>query len=416
MNTNKISKGKGTTILYLLATIGIVLIITRLLNGFTSITNLSDGYPWGLWIGVDIMAGIAMTTGGLILATLVLIFGIKKYHQLLQPAILTAFLGYVLEIIGLIPDLGRPWALYNALFYWNNSSVMFVVAWCVILQTIVLATIFAPVIFEKLKLTRLQKSYNSIVPWVACCIITFFVFLISKSMIWTGITFVLFLILMFTFKSITKNSALLLLSIIGLIISVTHQQALGSLFLIIPEKLSGLWFSPMLQINFLLSSIALGLGMIIFECTLSSKVFGCGLDTQLLKNIGKFLLVMLIFTVISRFITLYFQTNFVFDNAGTTAQLTSFWLEIFTGLIIPIILLLLPSVRNSSTATFWVAILVVFGVILNRINVAFIGINRADYPSYYPNLGEIFITVGIFSIGLLLFYNISRRFSIFANH
>lgn len=415
MNTNK-SSGSGKTILYLLAVIGIVLIITRLVGGFSSITNLSDGYPWGLWIGIDIMAGIAMTTGGLIVATLVLVFGSKKFMPLLKPAILTAFLGYILEIIGLIPDLGRPWALYNAIVFWNNTSVMFVVAWCVILQTIVLFTILAPVIFEKLKWTAMQKSYDAIVPWVSCLIITFFVYLVSSSLIWTGITFVLFVLLMFLFKSTVSNSTLLLLAIIGIVISVSHQQALGALFTIVPEKLAGLWFSPMLQVNFLLSAIALGLGMIIFESTMSAKAFGFGLESDLLKSLGKILLTLIFVTAVARFVTLYYQTNFYFGSAGSGGQLTSFWLEILTGLIIPFLLLLIPSIRNSASSLFWVACLVIFGMVLNRINVAFIGINRGDYSSYIPNLGEIFITVGIFSIGILLFYNISRRYAIFSHH
>ncbi|MFH0866064.1 MAG: NrfD/PsrC family molybdoenzyme membrane anchor subunit [Bacteroidota bacterium] len=417
MNNQKQSKSTGRSVLNILAIVGVLLIIYRLIRGLGASTNLSDGYPWGLWIGIDIMAGIAMTTGGLIIAVLVLIFGKSKFRPLLKPALLTAFLGYILEIIGLVPDLGRPWMLWSTIINWNNDSAMFLVAWCVIFQAIFLFTILAPTIFEKFKWKAIQNAYDIFVPWVGIFLITFFVYLVSGALIWTGITFVLFIILWIIFKtSVKKDSILLLLAVMGIIISVSHQTALGTLFVLIPEKLAGLWYTPFLQINFLITSIALGLAMIILESTLSSKAFGFGLETNLITSIGKGLLWVLFISIIIRFVTLFDQTGFDFSEAGTGPQIFSFILEILVGLLIPFILLLSPAKRNSAKALYNVAIFVIIGMMINRINVAWVGINSVGYNNYVPYFIEILVTLGIFSIGIISFYTISRRFAIFSEH
>lgn len=415
MNNKIKSLSKGQKTLYILAIIAVVLIIYRLLFGLGSATNLTDGYPWGLWIGIDIMAGIAMTTGGLILAVMVLVFGKEKYKPLLRPSLLTAFLGYVLEMIGLIPDLGRPWMLWTVFFNWNNTSVMFLVGWCVIFQAIVLATIFAPLVFEQFKMKVIQKYYDKMVPWVSVFLISFFVYLISSSFLWTIVTFVLFAVLWFVFKSLVQNGILLLLSVIGIVISISHQIALGALFTLVPEKLAGLWYSPLLQVYFLVTAVVIGLAMIIFESTLSSKAFKFNPETHLLRGVVNILPWMLLISIVLRVITLNDQTGFNFGNAASGTQIFSFFLEVIIGLILPFILLLLPGVRNSAKSVFNVACMVIFGVLLNRMNVAWIGIDVVGYKHYVPFIFEIFITIGIFSIGLLLFYNISRRYPIF-NH
>lgn len=417
MNNQKQSKITGRNVLKILAVVGVLIIIYRLIMGLGAATNLSDGYPWGLWIGIDIMAGIAMTTGGLIVAVLVLVLGKSKFRPLLKPALLTAFLGYILEIIGLVPDLGRPWMLWSTIINWNNDSAMFLVAWCVIFQAIFLFTILAPAIFEKFKWIAIQKAYDIFVPWVAVFLITFFVYLVSGALVWTVITFVLFIILWFIFKtSIKKDSILLMLAIMGIIISVSHQTALGTLFILMPEKLSWLWFTPFLQINFLITSIALGLAMIILESTLSSKAFGFGLETNLITSIGKGLLWVLLISIIIRFVTLFDQTRFNFAEAGTVPQIFSFILEVLVGLIIPFIMLLSSGTRKSAKGLYNVSVFVILGIMINRINVAWVGINSVDYNNYIPYFTEILVTLGIFSIGILSFYTISRRFPIFTEH
>ena len=140
--------------LSLLVVIGFGLAIYRFWCGLGAATNLNDSFPWGLWIGFDMLCGVALAAGGFVLAGTVHIFGLRKYKPFVRPAIVTAFLGYLLAIIGLIMDLGRPWAIWHPLFMWQPHSIMFEVAWCVTLYTTVLFLEFLPIVFEKFHMVR----------------------------------------------------------------------------------------------------------------------------------------------------------------------------------------------------------------------------------------------------------------------
>ena len=192
----------------------------RVRYGLGAVTNLSDQFPWGIWIGFDILCGVGLAAGGFTLVAIVHIFNIEKYHPILRPAILTAFLGYVLVVVALLFDLGRPDRVWHPLVMWNPHSVMFEVAWCVTLYTTVLALEFAPAVFEKLG-------------W-------------KKPLDWLK------------FISVP-------LMIVGVLLSTLHQSSLGSLYLIVPHKLYALWYTPVLPVFFYLSAICVGLAMTIFE-------------------------------------------------------------------------------------------------------------------------------------------------------
>src|SRR5512140_439869 len=145
--------------------------VQRYAMGLGATTNLKDTFPWGLWIGFDILVGVGLAAGGFIIAATVYLFNIERFRPILRPTILTAFLGYLLVIAGLMVDLGRPWAIWHALIYWNTHSVMFEVAWCVMLYTTVLALEFSPVIFERFKLEKPLKIVKAItIPLVIACV------------------------------------------------------------------------------------------------------------------------------------------------------------------------------------------------------------------------------------------------------
>ncbi len=409
--SNKSKTNSGLIILYMLTAIAVVIAVYRFIVGLGPVSNLSDGYPWGIWIGIDIMAGIALTAGGFTIAVAVYIFGGEKYRPVLRPAILTAFLGYVLEIIALMVDIGRSIEIWHAIIYWNNSSPMFLVAWCVMLYGTILAIEFAPVIFEEFKMDNIKKLYDKLSPWISIIIVTFFIFLMS-TLLWAVIAFVVFTVLLLLFRlSLPKGSALLVLIIAGVVISISHQSSLGMLFVIVPQKLSALWYSPYLPIDFIITAAAVGCAMVIFESTISSKVFGFGLESDIIKGLGKALTWILLLAIIFKAVSLYINTGFVLEATGW--QMFYFMLEIIVGLMLPFILLLIPSIRKSAKAIFYPATMVVFGVILNRANVAWIGINNENYPAYHPYILEILLTLGIFSIGILLFYHICKRFPVF---
>jgi len=136
---------------------------TRIVHGLGASTNLSDRSPWGLWIGFDILCGVGLAAGGFAITTAVYILHLERLRPIVRPTILTAFLGYVLVVVGLMFDLGRPWNIWRAMVWWNPHSVMFEVAWCVMLYSTVLALEFSPMLFERLKWHRATKVVKSVV-------------------------------------------------------------------------------------------------------------------------------------------------------------------------------------------------------------------------------------------------------------
>ena len=192
----KLTFWKSVAIIILL--LGAVAAIERYSLGLGATTHLVDTFPWGIWIGFDILVGVGLAAGGFAIAATVYLFNIERFRPILRPTVLTAFLGYVLVICGLMADLGRPWAIWHALIMWNPHSVMFEVAWCVMLYTTVLALEFSPVVFERFNLQRPLKIIHAItIPLV----------------------------------------------VLGVVLSTLHQSSLGSLFLIIPGRMHPLWYS-----------------------------------------------------------------------------------------------------------------------------------------------------------------------------
>ena len=229
-------------------------------HGLGASTNLSDQFPWGLWIGFDVMCGVMLAAGGFTLTAAVEIFNIKRWHSIMRPTILTAFMGYLLVCAALMYDLGLPWNIWHPLIMRNPHSVMFEVAYCVMLYTTVLALEFSPIVFERLKWNWALKAVRSVM-----------------------IVFV----------------------ILGVILSTLHQSSLGTLYLIMPNKLHPFWWSPLLPVFFYISAIAVGLAMIIFESSMSSKYFGRELELPILRDMGRVLVVVLAIYGILRFEDLY---------------------------------------------------------------------------------------------------------------
>lgn len=223
----------GQTILWLLAGFGIVLVLYRFVMGLGAVTNLSDGYPWGLWIGFDIMAGGALAAGGFVMAGTVYLFGGRRFHILARTAILTAFLGYLLYIFGLCVDLSRPWNIWAAIFFWNNDSPMFEVSWCVMLYTTVLLLEFLPVVFEKYRIERFQTYCKSFVPWLIIVMLGLFTLAMTYSFIWVFVIVLVLLaweIAMRTGVMPRDKQMPILLIMAGVMISTMYQASLGSLF------------------------------------------------------------------------------------------------------------------------------------------------------------------------------------------
>ncbi|MDP3433633.1 MAG: hypothetical protein Q8T04_11795, partial [Bacteroidota bacterium] len=111
--------------------LGLFLIVIRFWKGLGSITNLTQDVPWGLWIGFDVVTGVAFAGGAYVVTFMVYILNMKKYHSIVRVTVLNGFLAYAFYTGALLLDLGRPWNVINPMIGNNfgTSSVLFLVAW-----------------------------------------------------------------------------------------------------------------------------------------------------------------------------------------------------------------------------------------------------------------------------------------------
>jgi len=331
--------------------------LVRFTRGLGPSTNLNDQFPWGIWIGFDVLCGVMLAAGGFTLTAAVHIFNITRLHPIVRPTILTAFLGYVLVCVALMYDLGRPYRIWHPLVMRNPHSVMFEVAYCVMLYTTVLSLEFSPIVLERF---NLQKPLKIV------------------------------------------RAALIPLVILGVILSTLHQSSLGTVYLIMPEKLHPLWYTPLLPVFFFVSAIAVGLAMTIFESSMSSKYFCQQLELPILQELGRVLVVVLSVYGILRFEDLLHRGVLkMLLQPGYEVYL--FWLEISLSLLLPLVLLSQKKVRTTAQGLYLAAVLVVLGFITNRLNVSITGQESVVGRHYIPKWTEIAVTGAIIAAGFALF-------------
>jgi Ni/Fe-hydrogenase subunit HybB-like protein len=341
----------------LLVAIGAYSAYLRFFHGLGAATNLSDQFPWGIWIGFDALCGIMLTAGGFTLMGAVHVFNIKEWRAVARPALVTAFLGYALEAFALMFDLGKPWNIWHPLIMWNPRSVMFLVGWCVMLYLGIMALEFAPVVFERFRLEKPMRILK----------------LISTPVVITGV-----------------------------VVAVIHQSALGSLYLIVPGKLHPLWYTPLLPVLFFVSAVAAGLAMTIFESTTSARHFNHALEKPLLLSIGRVLLIVLIVYNILRVHDLVHSGAIRYAFTGHY-EANMFWLEIALTLVAPIALLVIPRIRNNPFSLYVVSIVTVLGFVVNRLNVAVTGMESASGVRYVPKWSEVSVTAMMIAFGIFWF-------------
>ncbi|MGD0693544.1 MAG: NrfD/PsrC family molybdoenzyme membrane anchor subunit [Terriglobia bacterium] len=356
-----------TTIMVLVFLAGAYATLLRFTRGLGATTNLSDQFPWGLWIGFDVLCGVMMAAGGFALTATVYIFHLDRFRPIIRPAVLTAFLGYTLVVVALMYDLGRPYNIWHPLVMWNPRSVMFEVGWCVTLYTTVLALEFAPIVFERLRLEKALRIQHAIV---------------------------------------------IPLVIAGVLLSTLHQSSLGSLYLIVPEKLHPLWYTPLLPVFFFLSAICVGLAMTIFESRMTSKAFSKELELPLLVSLGRVLLVALLVYTVLRFEDLYHR-GVLIDLRHPGYETDLFCVEVGLGLFLPIVLLLSRRVRETADGLYLAAVLVVLGFITNRLNVSITGMEGSAGLHYIPKWTEIAVTGSIIAAGFVIFALAAKYLPIF---
>lgn len=370
----------GTSALSLLVVIGLAVMIIRYINGLGSISNMSDGRAWGLWIGFDLYCGVALAAGGFTLAGAVYIFKLEKYRPVVRPAVLTAFLGYTLVILALLVDLGQPWYIWHIIINWNVHSPLFEVGMCVMTYTAVLALEFSPTVFEALSNSNLPliRHFNWRIPWSVIRVIQ------------------------------------IPLVIAGVVLSTLHQSSLGSMLLMMPTTLHALWYTPILPILFLTSAVAVGPAMVIFESTLSTRVFGHKLDIDVLSGLARAIPYILGIYLLLKIIELMAAGEIGLLFTAYPQNLL-WWGEIIIGVITPIVLFSSPAIRQNRNAVFWTSVLVIAGLMFNRFNLTLLALAIRPGYEYFPHWMEIAVSVGLVADALLVVW-LAHRFLPMAGH
>ncbi len=358
--------------------IGLFVTVLRFTMGLGTVTNLSDYNPWGIWISFDLLVGVALAAGGFVTSTAVYIFGMKKYHSAVRPAILTGFLGYVMVVVALNYDVGRPWRLpYPFIMQQGTTSVLFEVAACVALYLTVLFLEFSPAPLE-----------------------------------WLGFRKVRNIVIRLT----------LLLTIFGVVLSTLHQSSLGSLFLIAPSKLHPLWYSPYIPLYFFVSAVIAGLSMVIFESTLSHRYFADKMDEAHLREkndialgFGK---------AASLVLAGYFIVKVIGISEGNHWNLLGtgyglwYLVELIGFVALPCFFYAIGVREKNLLMIKWTAAWTVLGIVINRLNIGTIAFNWHLPASerYFPHWMEIAISAFLVMLLLLAFRFIVTHMPILYTH
>lgn len=378
----------GVIVLVALALIGLVFLAMRFVFGLGAVTNLDNQHPWGIWIAIDVACGVALAAGGFTSAALGHIMHKENYHVIVRPALLTAMLGYTFVAMGVAVDLGRYYDIWHVMLppNWNGNSALFEVGMCVMIYVTVLYIEFLPIVCERFmgrvnlpgifaklnsKVDRLLRALNRGLDK------TMFIFIIA-----------------------------------GVVLSCLHQSSLGTLMIIAGPKIHPLWQTPVLPLLFLLSAISVGFPMVIFESLLSSRSFRLKPEMDVLKGLANMMPPLLGIYLAFKIGDMVIRESFVYLNTFSLESIM-FVLEILIGFVIPLRLFLSRSISKSPYGLFIASSMVIFGVMMNRINNFLIAYNPPfAEKSYFPSIGEISVTIGLIAIEILLYRAFVKIFPI----
>jgi Ni/Fe-hydrogenase subunit HybB-like protein len=360
----------GNGVAAVILAIGLPVLVARFAFGLGATTNLSQSAPWGIWIGFDLMTGIALAAGGFTIGATVQIFGLEEYRPIERAAILTAFLGYMMAVAGLLADLGRPWNIVKALVNFGTASVLFEAEWCIMCYSSVLLLELTVPFFEWLGWRRIH--------------------------------------------SVAKR-ALVALTVLAVVFSTMHQSALGSLFLLMPTKLHPLWYSPFIFIFFFVSAIIAGICMIILQTSLSHRVFASQLAgrrvdvDKLTVGLGKA-------GALVTFAYFFLKVQGVIDGHAWGHLLTPmgawFLVEILGFVLLPSLLFAYGARNRNAKVVRAAGVIGLLGIALNRINVSVVALNWDAPVRYVPSWMEIAVSVALVTLGVLAFRWLVNRLPI----
>jgi len=350
--------------------LGIGIIIVRFIKGIGAVTNLSQEVPWGLWIGFDVVTGVAFAGGAYVITFMVYILHMKKYHSIVRVTVLNGFLAYVFYAGALLLDLGRPWNVINPIIgnSFGVSSVLFLVAWHFLLYMIAMLIEFSPAIAEWIGLKRARK-------------------------ILSGMT--------------------LAAVIFGITLSTLHQSGLGALYLMAKDKIHPLWYSEFIPIMFFVSSIFAGLSMVIFEGSISHKIFGKQISDKnhkahdgIIHGLSKICIVAMFVYLFLQVLTFVHGKRWVYLDSPMG---TWYLVEIIGFVVLPMCLFFYSYRKQNIFLIKLAALITMIGIIINRLNVTVIGFKWDATVHYVPSWMEIVVTLTVLFVEIWIFRWIVNR-------
>lgn len=355
--------------------IGLVILYFRFVYGLGLVTNLNQDFPWGLWIGFDVVTGVAFAGGSYVITFVVYVMRIEKYHSIVRVTVLNGLLAYIFYAGALVLDLGRPWHIINPIIgnSFGYNSVLFLVAWHFLLYMLAMAVEFSPVVAEWAQLEKVRKFL----------------------------------------ASLTLGAV-----IFGITLSILHQSGLGALFLMAKPKIHPLWYSEFIPVMFFVSSIYAGLAMIVFEGTITHKVFKDLIGGHDHHHYEEILLGLAKGAAITMFVYYFFQA-LIFIHEKRWELVNDFWgywylVEVIGFVLIPCCMFAY-AVRNRSLGIIKVAsVMALLGIILNRLNVSVIAFRWYAVDHYYPSWEEVVVTLMVVFTEIWVFRWIVTRMPVYS--
>jgi formate dehydrogenase iron-sulfur subunit len=396
----------GNVLLAALMAFGAVSFVARFALGLGGSTHLSNTWAWGLWIVFDLV-WIAVAAGAFATAGIIYVFRRKDLYSIGRSAVLMGLLSYSFVTVTLVADLGLPWHFWQLAVQAPKHSAMFEVSWCVGLYVTILFLEFMPVAFERWGMRKAMARWKTVAPLWVVVAVTLFVWLMSRNVFWAGLAFVVFGVLAWAFRpKVEEKPVPIMLAIAAVTLSTMHQSSLGSLFLLMPDKLDDAWWSPLMPVYFFLSSVAAGIALVILVEMWIAKAWGRTLRMAQLAAMGRLgFWALLVFEAV-RIGDLAVRGQLGAAFAGPKAAL--FAAEILLGGAVPLALLGAAKLRENPKALFWGALLACGGVVLNRANVVVFAMDlKGPMPfapqPYFPSAFEWGVSVGLIAATIFLF-------------
>ncbi len=341
-----------------------VILIVRFAYGLGSVTNLSQEFPWGIWKGFNVVAGVAFAGGAYVLTFMVYVLGMEKYHPIVRVTVLNGFLAYCFYAGALILELGKPWNIINPIIGndFGLSSVLFLISWHFMLYIFSMAIEFSPAFAEWIGSRRLRKILSAM-----------------------------------TIGAV----------IFGVTLSTLHQSALGALFLMASNKIHPLWYSEFIPILFFISSIFAGLSMVMFEGSISRRVFKNRLSSAVRFSHAGILVGLARICASVMFVYLFLEMIKLVDGR-LLSQITGGWgawylVEMVGLTALPMILFLVGSHRENLPLIRFAAVLTMLGVVLNRLNISLIAFRPYSLAHYVPTPLEVIVSLSVIAAEIWVF-------------